>query len=138
MNDIKKAILAAIFCVLTVFSPVSAMAQSSACAILDGAVIINNDGDFLGRVASPYNSESIFNEYGKYGNSYNPNSIWNEYGPNGSPYRTNSAFNSYSQNPPVLMKNGKLIGYLSTNKYLAGAMHPVVIGLACYDVNMME
>lgn len=80
------------------------------------------DGDvYLGKLnGGEYDSESIWNEYGKYGNKYNSNSIWNEYGKYGSEYSQYSPFNKYASHPPVLKdKNGKFYGYFTINKYKA-------------------
>jgi len=65
-----------------------------------------------------YNSNSIWNEYGKYGSSYNSKSIWNEYGTFGSEYNINCPWNEYSSNPPVVVDNeGNFYGYFTVNEY---------------------
>ncbi len=52
--------------------------------------------DYLGKInASKYDSESIWNEYGKYGSRYNSKSIWNEYGTYGSKYNVSLRRNAY-------------------------------------------
>lgn len=115
-------------------APAHAQSAAEVCAMLDGAIVINDDGDYLGRIADEYDRESIFNEYGEYGSPYRTDSIWNEYGANGSEYRQGSAFNPYTRNPPVIIKGGRAIAYLSVNKSLPGALHPTLIGITCYDV----
>ena len=94
------------------------------CQYVSGASVLANDGKYLGKISSEYASESIFNEYGTYGSEYSSDSIWNEYGSYGGKYASNSPFNSYSSTPPVLVKNGKAITYLSVNKSLRGAINP--------------
>src|SRR5690625_3201200 len=90
--------------VLVAVLPVTARSQD-VCAILDGAVISAQDDahTYLGRVTSPYDSDSIFNEYGTYGNEYSSSSIWNEYSEFGNEYNSYSPFNEYSSNPPMLI-----------------------------------
>ena len=46
------------------------------------------------------------------------------YGQFGGEYSSHSPFNEYSSNPPLIVKNGRVIGRLTVNKYLAGAVDP--------------
>lgn len=84
--------------------------------------IYAQDGDdyvYIGKFASPYDSESIFNGYGKYGNEYNSNSIWNEYGKYGNEYNSISPWNEYSSKPPVIVNSdNKFVGYFTANTSL--------------------
>ena len=65
-----------------------------------------------------YDSNSIWNTYGKYGNSYNKNCIWNQYGAFGNKYNSLSPWNEYSTESPVVVdKEGKFYGYFTRNKY---------------------
>lgn len=91
-----------------------------------GAVVVANDGTgtFLGKISSRYDSNSIFNEYGKYGSKYSSTSIWNPYGQYGSKYSSYSAFNDYTSYPPKIIRGDKIIGYLTTNKHIQGAVNP--------------
>ena len=63
----------------------------------------DNHDVYLGCLtSSPYDSKSIWNEYGTYGNEYSSYSPWNE----------------YASNPPVIVdKEGKFYGYFTVNKY---------------------
>lgn len=81
-------------------------------------------GKFLGEISSnKYDTDSIANEYGDYGNKYNPESIFNQYGNYGNKYSQYSVFNEYATNPPkILDKNGKVVGYLTANKYIRDAI----------------
>ena len=74
---------------------------------------------FLGCLnCSEYSTESIWNEYGKYGNSYNLESIWNEYGKYGSEYSNLSPWNEYATKPPVIVDaEGNFYGYFTANEY---------------------
>lgn len=116
----------------TFFAASSVHSQTEACNAVDGAIVLNSDGEFIGTISDASNSDSIFNEYGEYGSEYRSGSIWNEYGKNGSEYRTGSAFNEYTRNPPKIVKSRKVVGYLSVNKYLTGAINPTVLGAICY------
>lgn len=73
---------------------------------------------YLGKLnANPYDSESIWNSYGKYDSQYNSYSIWNAYGTYGSSYSSYSPFNSYATYPPVLIDSkGNFYGYFTINK----------------------
>ena len=52
--------------ILSLFLLVSAssLGAQDACQVLAGATIVADDGEYLGKLTSPYDSESIFNEYG--------------------------------------------------------------------------
>jgi len=94
---------------------------------LNGSVVIAEDGTYLGKITYQYESESIFNEFGKYGSSYSPKSIWNKYGTYGSKYSSYSSLNPYTSTPPKIFKNGFFLGYLTVNKYLNNAINPYVL-----------
>jgi hypothetical protein len=97
------------------------------CQIISGASVIADDGQFLGKLTSQYSSDSILNEYGTYGSQYSSDSIWNPYGRYGSEYSSLSPFNQYTSTPPVLVKGGKVVAYLTTNKSLRGAVNPYAV-----------
>ena len=79
---------------------------------------------YLGTIADEFSSNSIFNDYGTYGSEYSSDSIWNEYGTYGGEYSSGSPFNSYSSSPPLIVKNKKVIGRLTVNKNVSGAVDP--------------
>ncbi|MFA4907311.1 MAG: hypothetical protein WC602_03505 [archaeon] len=91
-----------------------------------GSAVIadNSKKTYLGQIDDEFSSESIFNEYGTYGNKYASQSIWNEYGQYGGMYSSYSPFNNYSSIPPLIVKNGQVIGRLTVNKYLTIAVDP--------------
>jgi len=97
--------------------------------LLKGASVFAQDDEqtYLGKIDNKYNSESIFNEYGTYGNDYSSKSIWNEYSEFGNEYSSLSPFNGYSSSPPMIIKNGKIIGYLTTNEFISGAISPYIL-----------
>lgn len=109
----------------------AATAQDAMCRALDGARVISADGEFLGVLGPSTDKYSIFNSFGDYGNKHGANSIWNANSKNGDSHRSSSAFNAYAQSPPKLMKGELLVGHLTVNKSIAGAVNPVLIGAMC-------
>lgn len=105
------------------------------CDIVRGAKVIAQDSKntYLGEVANSYSSDSIFNEYGTYGSEYSDKSVFNSYGNFGSEYHQYSATNSYSSKPPMLIKNQKVIGYLSANKNMQATIAPNQLKALCAD-----
>lgn len=105
------------------------------CDVVKGAALIAQDdkNTFLGKIANPYDSESIFNEYGTYGSQYNSSSIWNQYGTFGSEYSMHSPHNSYTSTPPMIIKNRKILGYLTVNKSIKSSITPNLLKALCKD-----
>ena len=97
--------------------------------LLKGAHVFAQDKEqtYLGKIDNKYTSDSIFNEYGTFGSKYSSKSIWNEYSDFGSKYSSYSAFNDYTSSPPIIVKNGKILGYLTTNKYISGGISPLIL-----------
>ena len=108
---------------------------SEVCSIVNGAKLIAQDSQhtYLGEITNSYASNSIFNEYGRYGNEYSSISIWNKYGTFGSEYSSYSPFNKYSSMPPMMIKKGKVIGYLTANKYIEASISPNLLKALCKD-----
>ncbi|MEZ5507212.1 MAG: hypothetical protein R3F47_07470 [Gammaproteobacteria bacterium] len=67
-------------------------------------------------------SESIFNEVGMYGSDMGINSIWNDVGLFGSDVAINSPSNNMTVYPPLIVKDGKIIGHLTKNKYIVSPL----------------
>lgn len=134
VSVVSKVLLIVIF-VLAIAAP-GICAGSQICTLVNGASVIAQDGKntFLGKVTSKYSSDSIFNAYGLYGSEYQMNSVWNKYGLYGSEYQMYSATNSYTATPPLLVKQGRVIGYLSANRYLSGTISPALLKALCEDV----
>jgi hypothetical protein len=106
--------------------------QADVIAILRGATIVAQDGNntVLGTIDSEFKASSIFNTFGTYGSEFGAKSIFNQYGTFGGEYSLYSPFNKYTTTPPMIIKKGKLLGYLSANKYLTGAISvPVILSL---------
>lgn len=93
---------------------------------LEGAVIVAKDGQPLGLISSNcFKSDSLCNEFGKYGNEFNANSIRNEFGQYGSEFSSKSPFNEFTSTPPRIFKNGKAIAYLTMNTALSPRVDPL-------------
>ena len=92
----------------------------------DRASIIADDGEqtFLGRIDSAVAIDSIFNEVGRYGSKVALKSIWNEVGRYGSEVSMYSPFNKITLAPPFIVKNNKVIGRLTVNNIVPGAVDP--------------
>lgn len=105
------------------------------CDIVKGAALIAQDdkNTYLGKITNSYDSDSIFNEYGTYGSEYNSSSIWNEYATFGSEYSSYSPHNSYTSTPPMIIKNRKILGYLSANKSIQSSISPNLLKALCKD-----
>lgn len=101
-------------------------AADGVCSAIAGASIIADDGEYLGAFVNKYDAKSTLNEYGQYGGAYSAKSIWNEYGQYGGKYSAKSPFNPYTPTPPIIVKGGKAIAYLSVNKNLSNALNPYV------------
>lgn len=95
------------FLLLLAFSIASVANAQDFCEVIKGASIVANDGKYLGKLTSQYDSESVFNQYGTYGSQYSSDSIWNQYGSYGGEYSSNSPFNKYTSSPPVITSAGK-------------------------------
>ncbi len=92
---------------------------------IDGADVVADDGTYLGKISSnTFDSESIKNEFGKYGNEFNSNSIRNKFGKYGKEFSDLSPFNKFTTTPPRIIKNGEVIGYLTKNKSFENAVDP--------------
>jgi len=80
-----------------------------------GLRLIAQDGTYLGTLDSEFASESIFNDFGKYGSEFSSTSIWNDFSKYGSPFSSLSAFNDLAGEPPMLYDGDKFICYVTTN-----------------------
>ena len=105
------------------------------CLIVNGAKILAQDDQntYLGKVTNIYDTDSIFNEYGNYGSEYSSTSIWNQYSTLGSEYSSYSPFNQHTTTPPLIIKGGNIIGYLSSNKSIESSISPNLLKALCKD-----
>lgn len=123
------------FLVLLAFAVASSAHGEQLCDIVKGAVLIAQDdkNTFIGKITNSYDSQSIFNEYGTFGSQYSSNSIWNSYGTFGSEYSSYSATNQYTSTPPMIIKDRKVLGYLTANKNMRSAASPNLLKALCKD-----
>jgi len=100
--------------------------------LLEGCVIIANDGQFLGRITrNEVTHDSILNEVGRYGSEVSPTSIFNQVGRYGSEVSPLSAFNEIASTPPrIVNQSGRVVAYLTVNPIKTPAVDPrILIGL---------
>ncbi len=116
---------------LTTNTSFSETLSSYRCFELEGAKIIAEDGTFLGTLDDSYSTDSIFNEYSDHGTDYSSDSIWNEYSDWGNDYSSISPFNEYATYPPILIKEGEVVGKLTVKSYEIDAVNPITVGKDC-------
>ena len=75
-----------------------------------------------------FDSESVFNEFGRYGSRFSSTSIWNHFSSYGSEFSSDSACNQFASNPPILVDtNGRSFGALTLNQFARGAIADATI-----------
>ena len=63
-------------------------------------------------------SESVFNEFGRYGSKFSSTSIWNEFGTYGSELSQYSPWNQFALHPPIIVDaSGNFYGRLTVNQF---------------------
>lgn len=104
-----RALLVLLIC-LTGF----AFAQNEKIMIFGGE---NNDV-YLGCLnCSKFESDSLFNEFGRFGSKFRAESIFNNFGDYGSKFSNESACNKFAQDPPIIVdEDGNAYGVLTLNK----------------------
>lgn len=110
-------------------------ANDNVCLTVIGAKVIAQDGNntYLGKILDKYDSESIFDKYGNYGSKYSSPSLWDEYGDFGNKYSIYSHNNPNTPTPPMIIKNGKVIGYLSSNKTISPSISLNLLNATCNE-----
>ena len=126
-----KKLLLFISLLLATNSIFSETLSSYRCFELEGAKIIAEDGTFLGTLDNSYSADSIFNDYSDHGTDYSSDSIWNEYSDWGNDYSSISPFNEYATDPPILIKEGEVVGKLTVKSYEIDAVDPRKVGKDC-------
>lgn len=106
-------------------SPPGAGAASLTIEVLEGAVIIADDGEPLGIITTNcFSADALCNEFGRYGNEFSGKSIMNEFGTYGGEFSAKSPFNKFSRTPPKIFKNNRFVAYLSANASLSPVVDP--------------
>lgn len=124
------------YTLLTLVLVAGSVQANEVCSVVRGAKLIAQDdkNTYLGLITNSYSGDSIFNEYEAYGSEYSADSIWNEYESFGGEYSQYSPFNEYTNTPPMMIKGGKVIGYLTTNKSISASISPNLLKALCEDV----
>lgn len=105
------------------------IASAEDCVYLQGASIMGQDDKhtFLGKIASELDSDSIFNPLSEYGGRISSTSIFNNISEFGNDISQTSAFNDMASNPPMIVLNGQVVGYLTTNAILVNQISPYLL-----------
>lgn len=113
-------------------APAITLAQDL-CASVSGATLLAQDqqNTYLGKLTASTDADSVLNEYGTHGSPYGQDSIWNENGNFGSSFGMYSAFNDSTMQPPMIVKGGSVIGYLSTNSSMPNSVTPNMLKASC-------
>lgn len=94
-------------------------------ASLEGATIIADDGQFLGKITTnTIDSQSIINDIGRHGSEISSTSIRNSIGRYGSTISPQSPFNDITSTPPRIYKKGQFVAYLTTNRIKTPRIDP--------------
>jgi len=124
MIKLKIALMALFFC---------STASAITCPDLDGASVYSQESTptYLGFFGGQFASDSINNQFGTYGNQFGSLSVRNTFGTYGGSFGSYSAQNDFTTTPPVIVKNGEIIGYLTTNQFKVGGVSISLIDLSC-------
>lgn len=114
---------------LTLFALLAVPVEASAdfCQSISGLRIVSQSGVFLGTISSPFDSDSVLNEFGDYGSQFSDKSIWNEFGKYGGEFSDESPFNEFANKPPLLIADGDVVGTLSVSKSHRNALNPYAV-----------
>jgi V8-like Glu-specific endopeptidase len=109
-------------------TPTSTMPAGGGLTIwaIDGqAYLLASDGTYLGVVSSNrFAADSICNQFGNYGSQFSSTSVRNQFSLYGSPFSLTSAYNQFTVTPPVIVYLDSVVGYLTKNQFLPGAVDP--------------
>jgi len=122
----KKLIVVGLVCLLLACFSNSVYALDF--ADLEGAVIVANDGQFLGKITTnSLDAKSIINPLGSYGSELSSTSIFNELGRYGSELSSLSPSNPLASKPPMIYKDGEFIAYLTVNTIKTPRVDPYAL-----------
>lgn len=109
--------------------PAAGAAASDLASLLEGCVIVADDGQVLGVITrNEFAANSILNQFGPYGSEFSATSIFNQFGKYGGQFSSLSPFNEFTNTPPqIITTNGQRVGHLSKNKFVTGAIDPYVL-----------
>jgi hypothetical protein len=123
----RRLLLAAFLCAMV--SGVQAQTwenKANPALQLKGAKIYAQDPEktYLGSLTGEVKKDSIFNQVGPYGSKVSKSSIWNIMSPFGIETGEYSAFNPVSKKPPTMVKDGKVMGYVTVNQSIENRISP--------------
>jgi hypothetical protein len=99
----------------------------NALSQLDGhAYLMGADNVFLGIISSDrIHQKSICNPVGEFGSRVTSKSVWNRVGNYGSRISDTSAYKTNTNHPPIIFnENNEIIGFLTVNTRIKGAVDP--------------
>ena len=102
------------------------------CTLLDGAVLMNREGEYFGTITSEVASDSIFNAFGPFGSALSPTSIWNQFGVGGQ-VRSDSPWNPFERGL-LIVKNAEMLGRLTVNTTVPDWVHPLTLAARCFAI----
>ena len=76
--------------------------------------------------------KSINNSFGILGSEFGASSVRNKFSKYGSEFNSYSVSNAFASSPPVIVKSGKSVAFLSANSMLTGLP---VVSLAAMDAS---
>jgi hypothetical protein len=122
-----------ILVIISIMSVSAGEINSWQCSKFNGARIIGEDGDYLGKLGPNYMSDSIYNDSSSYSGSWSTDSIFNTSSKYGNSYSNNSVFNDTASYPPVILsEDGEVLGRLSIGpSYLSDRYNPYDIKYTC-------
>lgn len=128
----RSRTIASLLILFALSIPSSVLAQDL-CSMVSGATLLAQDSrnTYLGTITSSTDADSILNEYGTHGSAYGVESVWNNLSQFGSSFGQYSAFNDGTVTPPVIVKGGALIGYLTTNSAISSGVTPNMLKATC-------
>jgi hypothetical protein len=100
------------------------IAHAQEACEFEGAIVIADDyaNTYLGTVAGKSDAESLFNKEGDYGSANGLDSVWNTNGTFGNEHSIYSARNPQTPSPPMILKDGRVVAYLTANESIANAI----------------
>ena len=103
------------------------------CQDINGAYLFSQEPNpvYLGFFGTQFASESIYNQFGTYGSQFNSLSVRNTFGTYGSQFSTYSHMNQFTQTPPMILKDGILLGYLTVNPTINKGLALATIDAVC-------
>jgi hypothetical protein len=92
------------------------------CSDINGASLFSQESKpvYLGFFGNSVATDSINTSFGNYGSTYSSTSVRTTYSNYGSPYGSYSAMSATALSPPVIVKKGKAIAFLTANVSLTG------------------